>query len=163
MCLQLDSKHCLQCAQQSSSIVFASAHNFLKYYLTEINTIPICSLQGEKKVCKLQSITQCHFSGDTKLASVPSSRVPTAFGQDLPVKQVKRRGFSTTGYLLQGTEEHGFQRSQEMNLSTRGANLHTESTHFQNIHKFLRLQLGHLARHHLEASSSFLHLGVIVK
>lgn len=49
MCLQLDSKHCLQCAQQSSSIVFASAHNFLKYYLTEINTIPICSLQGEKK------------------------------------------------------------------------------------------------------------------
>lgn len=137
MCLLLDSKHCLQCAQQSSSIVLASAHNFLKYYLTEINTIPICSLQGEKKVFELQSITQCHFSGESELASVPSSRVTTAFGKDLPVKQVKRRGFSTTGYLL-----HRFWRSQEMNLSTRGANLHTESTHFQNIHKFLRLQLG---------------------
>lgn len=49
MHLQSDIKYCLQGVQQSSSIVFASAHNFLKYYLTEIKTIPICFLQGKQE------------------------------------------------------------------------------------------------------------------
>lgn len=162
MCLQSDIKNCLQCAQQSSSIVFASAHNFLKYYLTEINTIPICFLQEEKKFWKLQSITYCHFSGETKLASVLNSGVPTAFGKDLPVKQVKRRGFSTTSYLLQGIEEHGFRKRQEINLYQADRPSwweHPLPKHTQILSPPIRA----LARHHVEASSSLLHLGVLVK
>lgn len=74
----------------------ASAQIFLKYYLTEINTIPICFLHvRRKKRDKLPSLTalpHCYFSGETKLApGVPG--VPP-FGKDLLVKLVGRGDFS---------------------------------------------------------------------
>lgn len=115
---------------------------FLSIIWLKLIQFQSASSRRKKKFWKLQSITYCHFSGETKLASVLNSGVPTAFGKDLPVKQVKRRGFSTTSYLLQGIEEHGFRKRQEINLSTRRTDLHDESTHFQNIHKFFPLQLG---------------------
>lgn len=134
--------------------MLASALIFLEYCLTEINTIPICLLQGKKRVSKLQSITAlkyCCPSGETKLASGANSGA-TPFGKDLPGKGVEGEDCPTKRLPCSKGGKRVFLGEQETHFSRRGTDFHTKCTPknqlLSNTHKFLPFKQELRKRHH---------------